>query len=55
MFKSKRNVKTFAGESILISYTAVEISLKVKNIGIIFDQSLSMQSHVNTVARVIRT
>ena len=52
VFKSKRNLKTFAGESIQVSCTAVKINPKVKIMGVIFDQSLSMQSHVNTVARI---
>ena len=40
---------TFAGDSIQVGCTAVEISPKVKNLGVVLE---SMQSHVNTVARV---
>ena len=54
VFKSNRNMKMFAGESIQVGYTAVEeISSKVKKFGVIFDQSLSMQTHTNTVARSV--
>ena len=55
VFKSNRNVKIFAGGSMQVGYTAVEISPKVKNLGVTFDQSLSMQSVVNTVEFVFRT
>ena len=50
VFKPNRSV--VAGESIHISCTAVKISSEVKNLGVIPDQSLSVQSHVNTIARV---
>ena len=52
LVKSKRNVKMFAGESIHVGCTAVEISSKFINHGVIFEQSLFMQSHVNTITGV---
>ena len=38
-------------QSIQVSSTEVDISSKMRNLGFIFDQALSMQSHVNSVAK----
>ena len=35
-----------------VGCTTIEISPNVKNLAVIFDQSLFMQFHVNTVARI---
>ena len=52
VFKSKCNVKTSAGERVQVGCNGVTISPKVKNLEVIFELSLPMQSHVNTVAKV---
>ena len=51
VFKSKRNVNTFAEQNMQVGGTVVGISSKIKNLGVIFDQTLSMQAHVNTIAK----
>ena len=51
VFKSKRNVNTFAEENVQAGSTIVGITSKIKNLGVIFDLTLSMQTHVNTIAK----
>ena len=46
VFKSKHNANTFAERNIHVGGTKVWI----KNLGVAFDQILSMQAHVNTIA-----
>ena len=52
VFISKHNVKTFVEQSIKVGSTEVDISLKVSNHGIIFHQTLSMESQVYAVAKM---
>ena len=51
VFKSKHNVNTFAEQNVQVGGTRVGISSKIKNLGVTFDQTLSMQAHVNTIAK----
>ena len=45
------NANAFAEQSVQVGGTEVDISSKVRNLGVIFDQTLSMQSHVNAIAK----
>ena len=45
VFKSKQNINTFAEQNVQVSGTKVGISSKIKNLGVTFDQMLSMQAH----------
>ena len=53
VFKSKHNVNTFAEQNVQVGGTKVGISSKIKNLWVTFDQTLSMQAHVNTIAFII--
>ena len=50
MFQSQRGNVCWREHTGWLYYTAIELVQKLKNLRVIFDQLLSMQSHVNTVA-----
>ena len=48
VLKFKFYFNTLAEQNIQVGGIKVEISSKIKNVGVTFDQTLSMQAHVNT-------
>ena len=48
-FKSKHIVNRFADQNVEVGSTKLKINFKIKNTTITFDQTLSMQVHVNTI------
>ena len=49
VFKSKHNVNTFAEQNVQIRTMVGIYNSKMENVRVIFDQTLSMQAHVNTI------
>ena len=52
VFKSKQNTSSFARSNVQVGGTAVEVSSKITHLVLTFNQSLSMQTHVNAIAKV---
>ena len=52
VFKSKHNTNSFTGANVQVGGTAVEVSSKLRNLGVTFNQTLSMQTHVKAFAKV---
>ena len=55
VFKSQHNVNTFVEQNVQVGGTKVGIILKIKYLGVTFDQMLSMQARVNTIAKKMLT
>ena len=53
VFKSKYNINTFVEQNVQVGGTKVEISSKIKNLGVTFDQTLSMQTRVSTMPKTV--
>ena len=51
VFKSKQN-SMFARSNVQVGGTAVEVSPKITHLVLTFNQSLSMQTHVDAIAKV---
>lgn len=52
VFKSKHNTSSFAEANFQVGGAAVEVSSRIRNLGVTLDQTLSMQTHVNAIAKV---
>ena len=54
IFSTRNSVGTFFGKKLTFGDTTVEAGSKVRNLGVIFDQTMSMQQQVNTTAKSCR-
>ena len=52
VFKSRQDTNSFTGVNVQVGGILVELGSKVRNFGVIFNQTLSVQNHVNAIAKV---
>ena len=50
VFATQRQVDAFKGLNINIGNASVQVSSKIRNLGVTFDQTMSMQPHVNSIS-----
>ena len=53
LFKNKYQIKDHVKTNININGTDIQISSKIKNLGVIFDEDLSMSAYVNSISKAV--